>query len=112
MSRVFIVEMPKSVDVGGIGSYGAVTELFGQGVRRVSVLKCDVFMREVAARLRELRFDPAVDKFCVTPPILPSALALATVCRQHPSVCLVVFNASTGRYEERRVNLESICTVQ
>lgn len=111
MNRVFIIEQPK-VSTDGLQSYGELNVLFPSGQRRSSVLRCDLFMQDVVRRLREVRFDPEVDRFCITPPLLTTSLALSALvmyCGQSP-LHLVVFNASTGGYEERRVNLETVCT--
>ena len=110
--RVFIVEKPKQVRIDGLELYGEIVCIFGDEAPRISVLKCDVFMRDVASRLRSMEFNPAADRFCVIPPVLTSALTLATLakyCGSH-SLRLVVFNANTARYEERCIDLETICT--
>lgn len=111
-SRVVVVEKPLKIDLKSVEGFGDVNFIFGDG-RRMSVMRCVPFMKAVYDRLVELKFDPQVDRFCITPPILPTTLALMAVARYcgEQAFKIVVFNSGFDRYEERVIDMKEVSCI-
>ena len=110
--RIVILEQPHKIDIKRLEEQAEVVFLFGGGKPRTSIMRCDVFMRAVADRLREINYDPAVDLVALLPPVLPTSLLMSVVSAQHKVFSVIIFNAVTSSYETRSINLETVCTLQ
>lgn len=106
--RIVILEQPHKVDITRLTQQAEVVFLFGREKPRTSVMRCDVFMRAVVERMKEINFDPDVDLLAVLPPVLPTSLMLAAATSLHPKMNVVIFNAVTSSYETRTLDLETL----
>lgn len=109
-SRVFIVEQPRRhIDTSTAALFGDLVYIFGDRDRRASVLNSEMYVADVIAQLQLMRFKPDEDYFCLAGSLIPvsQAMTALAVCG-FPYVKVLLFNSSSGVYEEREINFERL----
>ena len=103
-SRVFILEHPRrDLDLSSLGEYGEVTYLFNSQRRRASVFEVNSYVLDVQRALEDAGFSED-DYFAVAGSVINVSLAMIALERVGvSSTQLLMFGASTGKYEAREL---------
>lgn len=111
MPRVFLVEEArKDLDLSTARKFGTVETLFDHRVRRASIVTGTQFWQDVSERLKEVKFNPDEDFFCLVGSILSVSQGLGVLVAMFPTrrIKFLAFNSMLDRYVEVDVNLNSI----
>ena len=104
MASVFMIEEPRiGISVSTALEFGQLQYLFDSDFRRSSVFKVETFAYEVLDRLRQLKFNHAVDFFVMTGSLIPVSIAIVAMTAAYPSIRLLFYNAAKDEYTYRKI---------
>jgi len=107
MSRVFLLEEPDYIDISKAKAYGETVFVFDRTTRRCSIFDSEQFGNAVLSRLRELKFSPTQDAFCVTGRIVPLMISAAAMVAYYGKVTMLFYNTSAEAYVERTLDRDA-----
>jgi len=103
MSRVFVYEIPRTMDMKTAEGFGAVTPIVTRDRRRPSVFNPNDFSDFVVDELSVAKFDPATDFICVAGQLIGNVLLVAAAVSAYSNVKLLIWDASSEEYKSREL---------
>jgi hypothetical protein len=108
MSRVFIIEQPRSnIDISRAEQFGELVYLFDSNARRCSVFHHHDFGRAILEQLVAANFDYKDDYVCIVGSMLTVAVALIAIAQSFDTFKALLFNSVESEYVERRFDKSS-----
>ncbi len=107
--RVMMLEESRNgLDTSSAGEHGEVVIVFGVGVKRPSLFAPNEYGVNLLKRLEELHFDSTKDRLLLAGSLLATSLALGVMMTRWPSIHILLFSATEGKYVARTLDSEEL----